>query len=149
MARVRYQCVPLSQCQGITIYGVDHRAARKAYQKQAPSLPFDHPDQTLTLSTNRIHLVSWIIALAYNRIRDLLDHLHEPAPNWTVLTAIHKLIHTTALLQLHEGSLWVLFDPFPEAQVLSAYCEWVNAADFVIPWLNHIRLRLDQKFINF
>jgi hypothetical protein len=38
--------------------------------------------------------------------------------------------------------LWVLFDPFSEAQIISAYCQWLNAANFAIPRLNHIHLRL-------
>jgi hypothetical protein len=94
------------------------------------------------MTTTPITLHTWIKALAFNRVRDLLDHLAEPAPQWTVLTAACKLIHRTALLQLQDHCLWVIFDPFPEAQLLKPYCAWVKAVDFVIPWLNHLRLRL-------
>lgn len=33
-------------------------------------------------------------------------------------------------------------DPFPGDEVLTPYCQWVNAADFTIPWLNNLKLRL-------
>jgi ribosomal protein L32 len=117
-------------------------AKPKGYQKEHPDLPLDHPDQAFYFSMHRITLLSWIRALAFNRVRDLLDHLHEPAPSWTVLTAARKLIRRTALLQVQGGCFWVIFDPFPDDHVLAAYCAWVNVADFAIPWLNSLKLRL-------
>lgn len=125
---------------GIHALGLD--AKPKGYQKESPDLPLDHPDQTVTFDKHRITLISWIRALAYNRVRELLDHLPEPAPSWTVLTAARKLIRRTALLQVQEDCFWVVFDPFPEDHVLIPYCAWVNAADFAIPWLNYLKLRL-------
>jgi hypothetical protein len=125
---------------GIHALGLD--AKPKGYEKKRPDLPLDHPDQTCRLTTHRIQLLSWIRALAYNRVRDLLDHLPEPAPSWTVLTAIRKLIRRTALLQVKGDCFWVIFDPFPGDHVLTAHCEWVNAADLAIPWLNDLKLRL-------
>jgi len=125
---------------GIYALGLD--AKPKGYQKENPDLPLDHPDQNCHLTNHRIHLLSWIRALAYNRVRDLLDHLPEPAPSWTVLTTARKLIRRTALLQVHGDRFWVIFDPFPGDRVLAAYCDWVNAADFSIPWLNGLRLRM-------
>jgi hypothetical protein len=55
---------------------------------------------------------------------------------------MRKLIHRTALLQVQGDCFGVIFDPFPGDHVLTAYCEWVNAADFAIPWLNNLKLRL-------
>ena len=125
---------------GIHALGLD--AKPKGYQKEDPDLSLDHPDQNCRLTNHRIHLLSWIRALAYNRVRDLLDHLPEPASSWTVLTAARKLIRRTALLQVHGDCFWVVFDPFPGDRVLAAYCDWVNAADFGIPWLNNLKLRM-------
>ena len=125
-----------------SIHALGLDAKPKGYEKEHPGLPLDHPDQTCRLTTHRIHLVSWIRALAYNRVRELLDHLPEPAPSWTVLTAIRKLICRTALLQVKDDRFWVIFDPFPGDHVLTAYCTWVNASDFAIPWLNDRKLRL-------
>jgi len=125
-----------------SIHALGLDAQPKGYRKDQPDLPLDHPQQTCTMTTTPITLHTWIKALAFNRVRDLLDHLPEPAPQWTVLTAARKLIRRTALLQLQDHCLWVIFDPFPEAHLLKPYCAWVNAADFAIPWLNHLRLRL-------
>ena len=33
-------------------------------------------------------------------------------------------------------------DPFPGDEILTPYCTWVNAADFTLPWLNNLKLRL-------
>jgi hypothetical protein len=125
---------------GIHALGLD--AKPKGYHKEHPDLPLDHPDQNCRLIHHRIHLLSWIRALAYNRVRDLLDHLPEPAPSWTVLTAARKLIRRTALLQVQGNDFWVIFDPFPGDHILVPYCAWVNAADFSIPWLNNLKLRM-------
>ena len=125
---------------GIHALGLD--AKPKGYQKEYPGLTLDHPDQSVTFDKHRITLTSWIRALAYNRVRELLDHLPEPAPSWTVLTATRKLIRRTAFLQVQEDCFWVIFDPFPEDHVLTPYCAWVNSADFAIPWLNNLKLRL-------
>lgn len=125
---------------GIHALGLD--AKPKGYLKDRPNLPLNHPNQSCHLITHRIHLLSWIRALAHNRIRDLLDHLPEPAPSWTVLTAARKLIRRTALLQVRGDCFWVIFDPFPGDRSLATYCDWVNAADFAIPWLNGLRLRM-------
>jgi len=120
--------------------GID--AKPKGYQKQQPALPLKDPQQTTALSTHRIMCHAWIRALTYNRIRDLLDHLPDPASGWTVLTAARKLIRRTGLLQIQDDCLWVIFDPFPGDKILTPYCAWVNAADFTIPWLNNLKLRL-------
>jgi|GEM_PF-2823302 len=125
---------------GIHALGLD--AKPKGYQKTQPALPLDDPQQTVELVSHRIELCAWLRALAHNRVRELLDHLPEPAPSWTVLTAMRKLIHRTALLQVQDDCFWVIFDPFPGQQVLSAYIAWVNEANFEIPWLNHLKLRL-------
>ncbi len=125
---------------GIHALGLD--AKPKGYEKEMPGLPLDHPDQTCCLTTHRIHFASWVKALGYNRVRDLLDHLPEPAPSWTVLTAIRKLIRRTALLQVKGDCFWVIFDPFPDDHLLTPYCAWVNTSDFTIPWLNDLKLRL-------
>ena len=120
--------------------GID--AKPKGYHKEQPALPLDDPDQTTSLITHPIMFHSWIRALTYNRVRDLLDHLPDPASGWTVLTAVRKLIRRTGLLQIQDDCLWVIFDPFPGDKILTPYCDWVNAADFTIPWLNHLKLRL-------
>ncbi|MCP4451832.1 MAG: hypothetical protein GY809_10250 [Planctomycetes bacterium] len=125
-----------------SIHALGLDAKPKGYQKQQPALPLDDPDQSTTLITQRIMLHSWIRALTYNRIRDLLDHLPDPASGWTVLTAARKLIRRTGLLQIQGDCLWVIFDPFPGDKILTPYCAWVNAADFTIPWLNNLKLRL-------
>ena len=125
---------------GIHALGLD--AKPKGYEKEEPGLSLDHPDQTCRLTTHRIHFASWIKGLGYNRVRDLLDHLPEPAPSWTVLTAIRKLIRRTAVLQVKDDCFWVAFDPFPGDYILTPYCAWVNASDFTIPWLNDLKLRL-------
>ena len=125
---------------GIHALGLD--AKPKGYDKDQPALALDDPDQTTSLTTHRIHLLSWIRALTYNRIRDLLDHLPDPASGWTVLTAARKLIRRTGLLQLRDDCLWIIFDPFPGDDILAPYCDWVNAANFAIPWLNNLKLRL-------
>ena len=123
------------------IHALGLDAKPKGYLKDQPDLPLDDPDQTTSLITHRITLLSWIRALTYNRIRDLLDHLPDPASSWTVLTAARKLIRRTGLLQVQGNCLWVIFDPFPGDEVLTPYCQWVNAADFTIPWLNNLKLR--------
>jgi hypothetical protein len=125
---------------GIHALGLD--AKPKGYDKGNPDLPLHHPDQTVEFTTHRIGLRAWICGLAYNRVRDLLDHLPDPAPSWTVLTAIRKLICRTALLQVQGGCFKVIFDPFPGDQVLAGYFAWVNASDFGIPWLHDLKLRL-------
>jgi hypothetical protein len=125
---------------GIHALGLD--AKPKGYLKDQPDLPLDHPDQTTSLITHRIQLLAWVRALTYNRIRDLLDHLPDPASAWTVLSAARKLIRRSGLLQLQGDCLWVIFDPFPGDEILTPYCAWVNGADFAIPWLNHLNLRL-------
>ena len=125
---------------GIYALGLD--AKPKGYRKTQPDLPVGHPQQSVQFSHHRIELCAWLRALAHNRVRDLLDHLPDPAPSWTVLTAIRKLIRRTALLQVQGDCFWIIFDPFPEQQVLSAYIAWVNEADFEIPWLNNLKLRL-------
>ncbi|MCX7681040.1 MAG: hypothetical protein N2508_03575 [Anaerolineae bacterium] len=124
------------------IHALGLDAQPKGYHKERPDLPLDHPEQSCMLTTTPLTLHTWVKALAFNRVRDLLDHLPEPAPGWTVVTAARKLIRRTALLEIREHCLWVTFDPFPEAHVLEPYCAWVNAADFAIPWLNNLRLRL-------
>jgi hypothetical protein len=124
------------------IHALGLDAKPKGYLKDQPDLPLDDPNQTTALITHRITLLSWIRALTYNRIRDLLDHLPDPAPSWTVLTAARKLIRRTGLLQIQGDCLWVIFDPFPGDELLTPYCAWVNAADFTIPWLNNLKLRL-------
>lgn len=125
---------------GIHALGLD--AKPKGYRQTRPDLPLDHPQQTCQLIHHRIELCTWLRGLAYNRIRDLLDHLPAPAPSWTVLTAIRKLIRRTALLQVQDDCFWVIFDPFPGQYILAAYIVWVNEADLAIPWLNHLKLRL-------
>lgn len=124
------------------IHALGLDAKPKGYHKDQPDLPLNDPDQTTSLSTHLIMLLSWIRALAYNRVRDLLDHLPDPAASWTVLTTARKLIRRTGLLQIHDHCLWVIFDPFPGDQILTPYCDWLNAADFTIPWLNNLKLRL-------
>ena len=125
---------------GIHALGLDVKP--KGYQKTQPDLPLDDSQQTVEFVSHRIELCAWLRALAHNRVRDLLDHLPDPAPSWTVLTAIRKLIHRTALLQVQGDCFWVVFDPFPGQQVLSAYIAWVNEANFEIPWLGNLKLRL-------
>jgi hypothetical protein len=125
---------------GIHALGLD--AKPKGYRKAQPDLPLTDPTQTTRLSTHLILFLSWLRALTYNRIRDLLDHLPDPATTWTVLTAARKLIRRTGLLQLQNDCLWVIFDPFPGDDILTPYCTWVNAADFTLPWLNNLKLRL-------
>ena len=105
-------------------------------------LSLDDPDQTTSLITHRITLLAWVRALTYNRMRDLLDHLPDPASSWTLLTAARRLIRRTGLLQIQHDCLWVIFDPFPGDEILTPYCNWVNAADFTIPWLTNLKLRL-------
>jgi hypothetical protein len=124
------------------IHALGLDAKPKGYHKDQPDLPLTDPAQSTALSTHLIMLLSWIRALTYNRIRDLLDHLPDPATTWTVLTAARKLIRRTGLLQIQDHCLWVIFDPFPGDQILTPYCTWVNAADFAIPWLNNLKLRL-------
>lgn len=124
------------------IHALGLDAKPKGYHKTQPDLPLTDPAQSTPLSTHLIMLLSWIRALTYNRIRDLLDHLPDPATTWTVLTAARKLIRRTGLLQLRNDCLWVIFDPFPGDELLTPYCVWVNAADFTIPWLNNLKLRL-------
>jgi hypothetical protein len=124
------------------IHALGLDAKPKGYLKEQPDWPLDHPDQTTSLITHRIQLLSWVRALTYNRIRDLLDHLPDPASGWTVLSAARKLIRRTGLLQIQDDCLWVIFDPFPGDEILTPYCAWVNAADFAIPWLNQLKLRL-------
>lgn len=130
----------LSFRDGIHALGLD--AQPKGYRKDRPDLPLDHPDQSCTLTMTPLTLHTWVKALAFNRVRDLLDHLPEPAPGWRLVTAARKLIRRTALLELRGDCWWVTFDPFPEAHILEPYCAWVHAADFAIPWLNNLRLRL-------
>jgi hypothetical protein len=125
-----------------SIHALGLDAKPKGYHKEQPALPLDDPDQITSLITQRIMFHSWIRALTYNRIRDLLDHLPDPASAWTVLTAARNLIRRTGLLQIQDDCLWVIFDPFPGDKILSPYCAWVNAADFTIPWLNNLKLRL-------
>jgi len=125
-----------------SIHALGLDAKPKGYEKEEPDLPLDHPDQTCRLTTHRIHFASWVKALGYNRVRELLDHLPDPAPSWTVLTAIRKLIRRTALLQVKDDCFWVIFDPFPDDHVLIPYCAWVNTSDFTIPWLNDLKLRI-------
>jgi hypothetical protein len=124
------------------IHALGLDAKPKGYLKDQPDLPLDAPNQTTSLITHRITLLSWVRALTYNRIRDLLDHLPDPASSWTVLSAARKLIRRTGLLQLQGDCLSVIFDPFPGDEILTPYCAWVNAADFSIPWLNNLKLRL-------
>jgi hypothetical protein len=125
-----------------SIHALGLDAKPKGYEKENPDLPLDHPVQSCRLTTHRIHFSSWVKALGYNRVRDLLDHLPEPAPSWTVLTAIRKLICRTAVLRVKGDCFWVIFDPFPDDHVLTPYCAWVNASDFIIPWLNDLKLRI-------
>jgi len=123
----------------IQALGLD--AKPKGYVKEQPHLPLDHPEQVTPLTTHRIELATWVRSLAYNRVRDLLDHLPDEATSWTVATAQRKLIQRTALLQHQEDCFWVIFEPFPGDKILAAYFEWVNQADFAIPWLNNAKLR--------
>lgn len=125
-----------------SIHALGLDAKPKGYQKDQPELALNDPTLTTALITHRIMLLSWIRALTYNRLCDLLDYLPDPASSWTILTASRKLIRRTGLLQIQGDCLWVIFDPFPGDKLLFPYCDWVNAADFTIPWLNHLKLRL-------
>jgi len=84
-----------------------------------------------------LQMIGWLVALVYNAVADLAEHLGEDFDGMHVRTLRRKFFNRPGRLYSTPEALIVYLDPFAEQEALIPLIDDFNAAQHRLPWLEN------------
>jgi hypothetical protein len=87
-----------------------------------------------------LQMIGWLVALVYNAVADLTEHLPERYRGAQVETLRRTFLNRPGQLYCTPEALIVYLEPFRGQEALLALVDQVNAQECRLPWLGNRRL---------